>query len=114
VQARPAPGEPNTIVVRISGRITRSGIPSLCERVRDVLEATPRKTVLCDVRNVTEPDAAAVDALSRLRLTALRLGRDLQIAHASGELRELTEMMGLSGTLRLCAGSGVEPGSEPE
>lgn len=48
---------------------------------------------------LTHPDAAAVDALARLQLTAGRLGRRLVLRDASTELAQLLDIVGLSGVL---------------
>jgi ABC-type transporter Mla MlaB component len=63
---------------------------------------------------VREPDAATVDALSRLLLTARRLGRDVRVARASDELHELTNLMGLSDAIPFWSGSDVEARGQAE
>jgi hypothetical protein len=64
-------------------------------------------TFVCDVGFAT-PDAATVGALARLQLTARRRGLELRLRHASGELKELLDFMGLADVLR------VEPGGQAE
>ncbi len=44
-------------------------------------------------------DAVTLDALARLRLTALRLGYRLRLVHASDELRALIAFAGLADVL---------------
>ena len=66
----------------------------------------PRK-IVCDV-GALAPDAAAVDALAQLQLTAMRNGVDLGFANASCELKELLAFVGLADVLR------VEVGGQPE
>jgi hypothetical protein len=64
-------------------------------------------TIVCDVGTLA-PDAATVDVLARLQLAARRLGREVRLRNASGELRDLIAFVGLRDVLR------VEPGWEPE
>jgi hypothetical protein len=64
-------------------------------------------TIVCDVGALT-PDAPAVDALARLQLTARRLGLEIQLRNASGELRQLLDLVGLRDVLRVEAGGQAE------
>ncbi len=96
---RPHP-ERGTIVLVIEGRIARSGIPGLCERVRDVLEGCGEELVVCDVGGILDPDVATVDALARVQLTARRMGRRIRLLHACWELTDLVDLMGLAGVVR--------------
>ena len=68
--------------------------------------AKPRKTVVCDIADVVDPDLDVIEALARLALVLRRRGVDLRVSHASGELRELLAFTGLDDAL------GVEPGRE--
>jgi ABC-type transporter Mla MlaB component len=95
VRALRLPGEPNTIVLAISGRVTRAGIPALCERVHYFLETGDARLVICDVSAVIEPDAVALDALARLQLTAKRLGYQIKLRYACDELQDLIDWTGL-------------------
>jgi ABC-type transporter Mla MlaB component len=92
---RPPP-EPGSIVLAVEGRIARAGIPGFCQRVRVELEACGEELVICDVAGVEDPDAATVDALARLQLTARRLGLRVQLRDPCDELRDLLNLMGLS------------------
>jgi ABC-type transporter Mla MlaB component len=65
------------------------------------------ETLTCDVRGL-RADAAAIDALARLQLAALRMGAQVRLRHVSRELRCLLEFAGLEEVL------GVEPEREPE
>ena len=65
------------------------------------------RTIVCDLRGVAA-DCVTVDALARIHLAARRAGVDLDVRHASPELKELLVFTGLSGVL------GVEPRREPE
>jgi hypothetical protein len=69
--------------------------------------------VVCDV-GALAPDAAAVDVLARLQLTARRLGLDVGLSNASDELLELIALVGLCDVLPVCAGSRIEPGGQME
>ena len=65
------------------------------------------RTIVCDLRGVAA-DCVTVDALARLHLAARRAGVDLDVRHASKELKELLVFTGLNRVLR------VEPGGEAE
>lgn len=93
------PAPPPAITFLVSGRIERSGIAELCARVRALVTCDGPGLLLCDVGTITDPDAATVEALARIRLIAKRLGWELRLAHECRELRELLELMGLSDVL---------------
>jgi ABC-type transporter Mla MlaB component len=99
---RPPP-EPNAIDVVIGGPIGPADVPRLWGLVGALLEGTDVEVVVCDVEALADPDAATVDALARLQLTARRLGRQVRLRHACGELQELLALMGLSDTVPICA-----------
>jgi anti-anti-sigma regulatory factor len=65
------------------------------------------RAIVCDASDL-DADAAAVDALARLRLTARRLGCRFRLRNATDELRELLAFVGLAEVL------GVEPGRQAE
>lgn len=67
----------------------------LCGSLRDRLLASDADVAVLDVATLTAPDAATVDALARVLLTARRLGRDVRLRHASPRLVELLELFGL-------------------
>jgi ABC-type transporter Mla MlaB component len=113
VRALRSPLEPKTIVLLLEGPIARANVPSLCERVRQLLQTCEADLVVCDVSALLEPDAVTVDVLARLQLTARRLGRQVRFRDACGELRDLLALVGL-GDVVLCVGSAVEPRSEAE
>jgi ABC-type transporter Mla MlaB component len=102
----------------LSGPIARDDIPALCERVHVLVESCDAEPVQCDVGGLDEPDALTIDALARLQLTALRMGRRLGFRDACGELRDLVEFLGLGDVLPCdtpCADpSALEPGGQPE
>jgi len=112
---RPGPG--GTVLIML-GPVPRDGIPALCERARRLLAGCDAGPLSCDVDALANPDAATIDALARLQLTALRLGHRVELQRAHGPLVELLVLSGLSGVLR-CGGSGpvasgVEAWGEPE
>jgi ABC-type transporter Mla MlaB component len=93
--------------VVISGPITRAAIAGLCARVREALEGSGAELVVCDVGALVDPDAATVDAVARLQLTARRLGGQVRLRRARVELRELLVLAGLDDVVS-CAPSGLE------
>ena len=85
----------------IAGPIAPGDIPALCARARSELDGSGRGQIVCDVGALIDPDAATVDALARLQLTARQLGSRIRLRRACGELLELLELMGLSEVLPL-------------
>ena len=71
------------------------------------MTAPGRTTIVCDV-GTFPPDAAAIDTLARLQLTARRLGLELRLRHASNELQDLLAFAGLREVLRVEAGGQAE------
>jgi ABC-type transporter Mla MlaB component len=104
----------NTIVVVMEGPIERADVAELCERVRLLLASSNAKLVICDVRALTKPDAATVDALARLQLTARRLGSQVRLRHACGALQDLLALVGLSEVVPLSPASRLEPRGQAE
>jgi ABC-type transporter Mla MlaB component len=87
-------------VLILAGRIAPQDIPALCRCARELLERTDAELVVCDVGALAAPDAVAVEALARVRLTVGRLGRGFRIRHPCQELWELLAFMGLADILR--------------
>ena len=67
------------------------------------LTNTGMHALVCDLSGV-QPSAATIEALARLAVALRRQGSRLRLCHASPELIELIEFMGLAEVLR------VEPG----
>ena len=67
----------------------------------------PLPTVSVEVGGL-KADAAAVDALARLALALRRYGYEIRLAHASQELLDLIELVGLRHTLAV---ERLRPGS---
>jgi ABC-type transporter Mla MlaB component len=91
-------GKREAITFAITGPITPTDLPGLCERVCALLELTGALVAYCDVRGIG-PDAVTVDALARLQLAARRRGCQVRLREASSELRELVAFMGLEDVL---------------
>ena len=98
---------PTTVAFAVAGPIARADIPALCARVAALLEATDADVALCDVAAL-RADAAAVDAVARIALTARRRGRRLVLRDAAGDLLDLLAFAGVAGAL------GIEPWREAE
>lgn len=64
------------------------------------MAASRPSTIVCDV-GALPPDAVVVDTLARLQLAARRLGLEIRLRHASGELQELLVLVGLRDVLRV-------------
>ena len=71
------------------------------KRLRELLGSGEADMVVCDVGPLTQPDAVTVDALARLQLIARRLGSEIRLRHACGELRELIAFIGLDDVVPL-------------
>lgn len=96
------------MVVTIAGRIDRGGAAQFGARPFDELSANRASVVICDVSGLVRPDAAAVDAICRVRVAARRLGARLNLRHASAELLELLDLMGLCDALTDTPESGLQ------
>ena len=70
--------------------------------------------VVCDVRSLGDPDAATIDALARMQLTARRLGRRVLLRHACADLQDLAAFTGLGDVLPLYGALRLETGRQPE
>ena len=90
---------PGSIALGIGGRIDRAGATGLGEQVHELLDGLPAHELICDVGSLDHPDAAAVDAICRIKLVASRLGWRLRLQNASPELIELLDLCGLGGVV---------------
>lgn len=63
---------------------------------------------------MVDPDAATVDALARLQLTARRLGCRMGVSRAPAALLDLVALMGLSRVLPVWTGLCLEPVGKAE
>jgi hypothetical protein len=89
-------------------------VPRLCERAGDLLAGCREDILVCDLAEIREPDAVAVEAVARLQLTVRRAGKRLRCLDAGPRLRELVALMGLDGVLPLDAPLPVQPGRQAE
>jgi ABC-type transporter Mla MlaB component len=89
---------PRTIAFAVYGPIARADLPGLCGRVCSLFEESGAEVAVCDVSGV-DPDAVTIDALARLQLAARRNRCQVRLRHASGELLELLDLMGLRDVL---------------
>jgi len=105
---------PDVMVLVLRGPIANADVPTLCERVRALMDASAVAFVDCDVEAFADPDAGTIDALARLQLTARRLGRRVRLLNACAELEELLIFMGLDDTLPCAAASGLESRGQAE
>lgn len=109
----PHPGSA-TIVFLVSGAIDLETVPKLCERFRLLLADSDADQVICDVGALDDPDAATIDAVARLQLSAKRLGRRFRLRGAPEELRALLALAGLRDVVPFYCGSPLEPGRQAE
>jgi ABC-type transporter Mla MlaB component len=100
-------------VLVIGGRISPADMPALCERAHVLLNCS-KETIVCDVGGLVDPDAVAVEALARLQLAALRLGRHVRVVHAHEDLLELLDLMGLRDVVSIGVGSAREARGQAE
>jgi ABC-type transporter Mla MlaB component len=86
----------DSLVLLVTGPITRRILPKLCERFHALLQGSRAEVIICDVGTMDPTDAETIDALARLQLTALRMGRRVRFADAPGDLKDLLSFSGLS------------------
>ena len=85
--------------------VVRGGVVALVvlSRAGEEVASWPVVAVTCG-----RPHLCLVDELARLQLAARRANHELALRDVSPELRELLELLGLTGAL------GVQPVGEPE
>ncbi|WP_418958729.1 STAS domain-containing protein [Streptomyces tritici] len=83
------------LVLYVSGRIGPADAPGLCADLERRLAGLDPAEIVCDVGALAQADLAVVEALTRLRLTAGRLGHTLRFRGAGRELRLLLALVGL-------------------
>jgi ABC-type transporter Mla MlaB component len=91
-----------TLVFVVRGPITRADLPGLAERFQRALSASETNAVICDVGRLIHLESETVDALCRLQLIARRTGARVAVRHASPELRELLQFVGLDDVVERC------------
>ncbi len=87
--------DPTTLIVTMRGLIDRQAASRLGDEVGDLLRTTGARQLVCDVGGVIRTDAATVDAVCRIKVMARRVGCRVLVRHASPELVELLDLMGL-------------------
>ena len=92
-------GRPRTLLVRIAAPDGPAATAGLCGSLGQRLLESNADVAVLDVAALSSPDAATVDALARVLLTARRLGRTVRLRHASPRLLELLELFGLTDVL---------------
>ena len=86
-------------VVVVGGATTTAEVQRACRCATILLQRVAGGVVACDLRAVAAPDIATVDALARLRLSAVRLGASLRLCPLSPQLRDLLRWSGLDAAL---------------
>jgi hypothetical protein len=108
------PHEEDTIEVVLRGRFAPADIPGLWGRLLPLLGGTEAPVVVCDVTAMIDPDAATIDALARLQLTARRYGCCIRLRHACGRLQGLLSLTGLAEVVPCAPDRPVQPGRKAE
>jgi hypothetical protein len=108
-----------TIVWVLEPLRDRAAIPDLCARLTMLVSGQGSggqgsAVVVCDVSGIAEPDLVTVEALTRLSLTARRLGCELTVRGAGPWLRTLATFVGLAGAVGLPASGSSERRGEAE
>jgi STAS domain len=107
----------SAVFFAVGAAVTRADVPGLCAELAALVSDRESGLVVCDVSGVGRPSVATVEALARLRLTALRHGWGLVIRGAGPELGGLLRLAGLSGVLPEAAREpeeGEQPGGVEE
>lgn len=94
--------EPDTMLLVLRGVVTPEDLPGLARAAVELIDGNDATRIVCDVGLLTNPDAATVDALARLRLAARRRDREVRLLHASRELEKLLELVGLDEVIAPC------------
>ena len=89
------------MVITIDGPVAGDDVVGRCVRVRDDLEGCSAERLVCDVAGVALPDVCTLDLIARLALTARRMGREMQLRHASASLEDLLRFVGLADVAEL-------------
>jgi hypothetical protein len=98
--------------VVIAGSIAATDVAALCERARPLLAALASADagpLICVVERLSN-DAAAVDLVAHIALSARRVGRGIRLRDASPTLVEVLAFAGLAETIPCELDSGLDPG----
>ena len=82
-----------TLVAQCHGRLTLENTPALKEALRDQLSA--HKRIVIDMKEVPMIDSSGLGSIVGLYVSARTRGCELQIANASGQIRNLFSMTNL-------------------
>ena len=103
---------PRPSVVRVVGPTLRpEDYRALGEELSALFDQPEVVEVICDVSEVTAPDATAVNALLRMQLAAVRNGKRIRLQGARPHLRMLLWLCGLEEVLQSEDGPVTPPGS---
>jgi ABC-type transporter Mla MlaB component len=69
---------------------------------------TPKRTIVCDLGGLAQPDLGSIDALARLQLMLRPQGLEVLLRGAPNELIELIALVGLTDVLRVESGREAE------
>src|SRR5215210_804980 len=98
------------IVIAFRRPMAPGDVKRACDCLRASVLATGATLVICDVSGLIPNDAATVDLIARLALTARRARCRTLIAGASGELLGLLDLCGLAGVLPTTDGQASSRG----
>jgi hypothetical protein len=96
-------------VLQVGPDVARMDVAMHCDRLAALVGDQRPDVVICDVSSLTQPTAAAVEVLARLRLAARRLGCELRFYGAGRGLRDLVALTGLSAALGLVGTGEGQP-----
>lgn len=106
-----AASAPRTVGIPLS--LAGQDVSSVCERLRALLEDGGPTVVVCDVTGVDRPDAATLETLARLQLTARRFGSRLVLSCSGPQVERLLVLAGLTGLFTICP-QALQAGRQPE
>jgi anti-anti-sigma factor len=86
--------DPETVTFRLDGRLAGPGACELHQRVQALLRCGQRR-ILLDLSRLSDIDAAGIGELISALTTTSAAGGVLQIAHASGHVRQLLDTAGV-------------------
>jgi len=88
----------DSVYVALSEVTSAAEVEDLCVQARTLLLATQARVLIIDVGQAPA-DLQTIEAVAKLSLTARRLGRSMQLRHASPALADLVGFVGLADTL---------------
>jgi hypothetical protein len=91
--------DPSAIELPLPSWLSRGDIAVLCDRLTELCRVHESDTVICDVSQIDDPTMVTIETLTKLRLTAGRLGLRLRLRRTGPRLRSLLDLTGLSRAL---------------